>query len=59
MSIDTNATVLGLGDLQQIHLYAREADCLRGDRALGDGRDSLQVQNVDAKQKAGSDQQGD
>jgi hypothetical protein len=59
MAIDTDAVALGLGDLQQIHLHAGEADCLRSNRALGDGWDSLQIQNVDAKEKAGRDQQGD
>ena len=44
-------------DIRDVHLHAGEADCLCSDRALGDGGDPLQVQNVDAKEKAGRNQQ--
>jgi len=56
MAVDTYAVALGLGHLQQIHLHAGEIDRLRGDRALCDGRDPLQVENVNAPEESDTDQ---
>lgn len=57
MAVDTDAVALGLGDLQQIHLHAGETDRLRGDRALCDRRNPLQVENVNAPEESDTDQQ--
>ena len=58
VAIDTYAVVLRLGDLQQVHPDAGEADRLRRDRALCSGRDPLQVENVNAPEESDADQQG-
>jgi hypothetical protein len=59
MPVDGNAVALGLGNLQQIHAHAGEADGLRGRGALVRGGHALEVENIDAEKKSHEDEHGD
>jgi len=56
-AVDSDTVALGFSDLQEVHAHAGEADGLGGGRALGHGRQALEVQHVDAEEKCGGYQE--
>lgn len=59
MPVDADAVPLSLGDLQQVHTHAGNADGLRRDGAFGRRGDLLQINQIDTHQEAGGHQKRD
>jgi hypothetical protein len=59
MTVDTDASTLGLCYLQQVHPHPGDADCLRRSSSFRRGGHFLEIKKIDTPQKTDSDQQRD